>query len=166
MDIASVIILNMDIASVIILTMDIASVIILTMDIASDWLRPGGEHSTSERRNLVKFNTSNHKLLVIELCRYQTDHMPRESRLCPLSKSNQVENETHFLLQCRTCSMQRETFFNQIQEIIPDIQRKTTSETITLLLNSTDFHLNNLVMKFMSSYMIVVTHRYYRIKMI
>ena len=52
----------------------------------------------NERRNLVKFRVSNHKLM-IELGRYQTDHMPRETRLCPLCKSNQVENETHFLLQ-------------------------------------------------------------------
>ena len=45
------------------------------------------------RRNLVMFRISNHRLL-IELGRYET-------RLCPLCKSNQVENETHFLLQCR-----------------------------------------------------------------
>ena len=48
--------------------------------------------SFNERRNLVKFRVSNHKLM-IELGRYQTDHMPRETRLCPLCKSNQVENQ-------------------------------------------------------------------------
>ena len=31
---------------------------------------------------------------MIELGRYQTDHMPRESKLCPLCESNQVEKET------------------------------------------------------------------------
>ena len=49
----------------------------------------------NERQNLVKFKISNHKLM-IELGRYQRDHIPRESRLCPLCKSNQVENEYLF----------------------------------------------------------------------
>ena len=49
---------------------------------------------SNERRNLVKFKLSNQKLM-IELGRYQTDHISRENRLCPLCKSNQVENETH-----------------------------------------------------------------------
>ena len=59
-----------------------------------------------ERRNLVKFKLSNHKLM-IELGRYQTDHIPRENRLCPLCKSNKVENETHFLFDCSKYSLQR-----------------------------------------------------------
>jgi len=40
----------------------------------------------NERRNLVKFKVSNQKLM-IELGRYQRDHIPRENRLCPLCKS-------------------------------------------------------------------------------
>ena len=63
----------------------------------------------NERRNLVKFKLSNHKLM-IELGRYQTDHISRENRLCPLCKSNQVETETHFLLECSKYSLQRRTF--------------------------------------------------------
>ena len=87
---------------------------------------------------------------MIELGRNQTDHMPRETRLCPLCKSNQVENETHFLLQCRKYSLQGQTFFNRINEIIPDTERKSTSESIKLLMNSNDYHVNKLVMKFIS----------------
>ena len=63
----------------------------------------------NERRNLVKFKLSNHKLM-IELDRYQTDHISRENRLCPLCKSNQIENETRFLLDCSKYSSQRRTF--------------------------------------------------------
>ena len=48
----------------------------------------------NERRNLVKFKISNHKLM-IEQGRYQSDRIPRENRLCPLCKTNQVENESH-----------------------------------------------------------------------
>ena len=31
---------------------------------------------------------------MIKLGRYQIDHVPRESRLCPLCKLNQIESET------------------------------------------------------------------------
>ena len=91
--------------------------------------------------------------LMIELGRYQTDHMPRETRLCRLCKLNQVENETHFLLHCSNYSLQRQTFFSRINEIKPDIERKSTSESIKLLMNSNDYHVNKLVMKFISLWM-------------
>ena len=87
---------------------------------------------------------------MIELGRYQTDHMPRETTLCLLCNSNQGENETHFLLQCSKYSLQSQTFFNRINEIIPDIERKSTSESIKLLMNSNDYHVNKLVTKFIS----------------
>ena len=61
----------------------------------------------NERQILVKFRISNHKLM-IELGRYQVDHVTRESRLCPLYESKQVENETHFLFQCQKYSAQRQ----------------------------------------------------------
>ena len=106
----------------------------------------------NERRNLVKFKLSNHKLM-IELGRYQTDHISRENRLCPLCKSNQVENETHFLLDCSKYSLQRRTFLNRINELIPNFERKSTSESIKLLMDSNDYHVNKLVMKCISSCM-------------
>ena len=53
----------------------------------------------SERRNLVKFKISNHKL-IMELERYQIDHMTRKNKLYPLCKSKQIEDENHFLFQC------------------------------------------------------------------
>ena len=90
---------------------------------------------------------------MIELGRYQTDHISRENRLCPLCKSNQVENETHFLLDCSKYSLQRRTFLNRISEVIPNFERKSTSESIKHLMNSNDYHINKLVMKFISSCM-------------
>ena len=84
---------------------------------------------------------------MIELGRYQTDHISRENRLCRLCKSNQVENETHFLLDCSKYSLQRRTFLNRINELISNFERKSTSESIKLLMNSNDYHVNKLVMK-------------------
>ena len=49
-------------------------------------------------------------MIMIELGRYQIDHVPRENRLCPLYKSKQIEDENHFLFQfqenysCPLCS--------------------------------------------------------------
>ena len=106
----------------------------------------------NERRNLVKFKLSDHKL-IIELGRYQTDHISRENRLCPLCKSNQVENEIHFLLDCSKHSLQRRTFLNRINELISNFERKSTSESIKLLMDSNDYHVNKLVVKFISSCM-------------
>ena len=90
---------------------------------------------------------------MIELGRYQPDHISRENRLCPLCKSNQIENETHFLLDCSKYSSQRRTFLNRINELIPNFERKSTSESIKLLMNCNDYHVNKLVMKFISSCM-------------
>ena len=90
---------------------------------------------------------------MIELGRYQTDHISRENRLCPLCKSNQGETETHFLLDCSKYSLQRPTFLNRINELIPNFGTKSTSESIKLLMNSNDYHVNKLVMKFISSCM-------------
>ena len=42
----------------------------------------------NERRNLVKFKVSNLKLM-IEMGRYQVDHVLRGNRLCPLCESKQ-----------------------------------------------------------------------------
>ena len=106
----------------------------------------------NERRTLVKFRISNHKLM-IELGRYQTSNVPREKRISPLCKSNQVESESHFLIQCNKYLLQRQNFFNQINKIIPDIDRKSTAESINLLMNSNDRNVNKIVMKFISTCM-------------
>ena len=104
------------------------------------------------RQNFVKFKISNHKLM-IEHGRYQIDHLPRENRLCPLCNSNQVEDEIHFLFQCNKYSVQRQAFINQINRIIPDFDKKSSPESIKLIMNSKEHHVNKLVMKFVSSCM-------------
>ena len=90
---------------------------------------------------------------MIELGQYQTGNIPREKRVCPLCKSNQVENESHFLIQCNKYTFPRQNFFNQINKIIPDIDRKSTAERLNLLMNSNDHNVNKIVMKFISTCM-------------
>ena len=42
---------------------------------------------------------------------------------------------------------------NQINRIIPDFDRKSSLESIKLIMNSKEHHVNNLVLKFISSCM-------------
>ena len=101
---------------------------------------------------LNQFKISNLKLL-IEHGRYQIDHLPRENRLCPLCNSNQVKDEIHFFFQCNNYSVQRQAFINQINRIIPDFDKKSSPESIELIMNWKEPYVNKLVMKFVSSRM-------------
>ena len=105
-----------------------------------------------ERNNFVKFKISNHKLM-IEHGRYQIDHLPKENRLCALCNSHQVEDEIHFLFQCNKYLVQRQAFINQSNRIIPDFDKKSSPESIKLIMNSKEHHVNKFVMKFVSSCM-------------
>ena len=49
--------------------------------------------------------------------------------------------------------MQRQAFINQINRIIPDFDEKSSPESIKLIMNSKEHHVNKLVMKFVSSCM-------------
>ena len=50
-------------------------------------------------------------------------------------------------------SVQRQAFINQINRIIPDFDKKSSPESIKLIMNSKEHHVNKLVMKFVSSCM-------------
>ena len=50
-------------------------------------------------------------------------------------------------------SVQRQAFINQINRIIPDFDKKPSPESIKLIVNSKEHHVNKLVMKFVSSCM-------------
>ena len=105
-----------------------------------------------ERQHFVEFKISNHKIK-IEQGRYQIDHLPREHRLCPLFNSNQVEDEIHFFFQCNKYSVKRQAFINQINGIIPDFDKKSSPESIKLIMNSNEHYVKKLVMKFIFSCM-------------
>ena len=79
---------------------------------------------------------------MIEHGRYQIDHLPGENRLRPLCNSNQVEDEIHCLFQCDKYSVQRQGFINQINRIIPDFDKKSSPESIKLIMNSKEHHVS------------------------
>ena len=88
---------------------------------------------------------------MIEHGQYQIYHLPRENRLCPLCNSNQVD-EIHFLFKGNKYSVQRQAFINQINRIIPEFDKKLSPESIKLIMNSKEHHVNKLVLKFVSSH--------------
>ena len=47
----------------------------------------------------------------------------------------------------------RQEFINQINQIIPDFDKKSSPESIKMIMNSNEHHVNKLVMKFISSCM-------------
>ena len=57
---------------------------------------------TAERKALVKFRISNHKL-IIEQGRY--NQISGENRHCPHCGSNQIEDEIHFFFHCSKYSL-------------------------------------------------------------
>ena len=74
-------------------------------------------------------------------------------KIDPLCNSNHVEDEIHFLFQCKKYSVQRQAFINQINRIISDFDKKSSPESIKLIMNSKEHHVNKLAMKFVSSCM-------------
>ena len=78
---------------------------------------------------------------MIELERYQTDHMARENRLCPLCKSKQIEHENNFLFQCQEYSLLTKAFWLNTpnQRNGTWLWKETITEIIKFLMNSIDW---------------------------
>ena len=68
------------------------------------------------RKTLVKLRISCHQLR-IETGRY--DNIPRNERLCNFCNCNNIEDETHFLLDSPAYSQVREIFFSKIESKLP-----------------------------------------------
>ena len=91
----------------------------------------------------MKLRIVNHKLL-IETGRY--DQNPRDNRLCPTCKSNQIEDEIHLLFHwTKYCSF-RDEFYKKIENQIPNTITSYASHQ--KLMNSDNYYLNTQLMKF------------------
>ena len=66
------------------------------------------------RRCFTKLRISCHKL-EIEIGRYKK--IPAESRFCPICKSDNIEDELHFLTEGPAFSVERNVFFNKISKM-------------------------------------------------
>ncbi len=69
-------------------------------------------HDTSKRQEFSKLRISAHQLR-IELGRYSVPRKtPLESRTCQLCKTNSIENEIHFVIECPIYQTERKALFD------------------------------------------------------
>ena len=98
---------------------------------------PGAEKYLNEvkiinhRIALSKFRLSSHKLN-IEVGRYT--QVPRSERFCPFC-ADSIEDEKHFLLNCKTYATQRTTLFETIQSITPNFKYYSPDIKLSYLMN-------------------------------
>ena len=74
------------------------------------------------RKQLTKFRISNHKLM-IETGRYQHSKLPADVRFCPVCATSEIENEEHFIINCKKYDHVREKLLDEIKLV-------TNSKTI------------------------------------
>lgn len=86
--------------------------------------------SFKNRQILTKFRTSDH-CLQIETGRYK--NIPRQQRLCNICKV--VEDECHFLLNCKLNEQKRKELLETIKLDFPDFEHYTSFQKVHFLLN-------------------------------
>ena len=59
-------------------------------------------------------------LLKTDSGRYE--EIPRNERICSFGNSNKIEDESHFLLDCKADSKIRDIFFSKIELKIPNLK--------------------------------------------
>ena len=99
------------------------------------------------RKALVTFRISSHQLR-IETGRYE--NIPRNERICHFCTSNKIEDENHFLLDCKAYSQIRDIFFSKLETKIPDFKSLSHDTLISLLMNSSDYLINCQLVSFIS----------------
>ena len=62
---------------------------------------------------------------------------------------NKIEDENHFLLDCKAYSQIRETFFSELETKIPDF-KSLSHDTLSLLINSSDYLIKCQLVSFIS----------------
>ena len=103
-----------------------------------------------DRAAICKIRISAH-LLLIERGRHL--NIPNNERYCPLCKTNQIEDEKHFLLNCKSLENQRDTFNVNILNILDHKNIFNTYNKIPFLLNNNSYKVLKLTSSFISNCM-------------
>ena len=104
-------------------------------------------HNRENRRAITKIRTSSHKL-EIETGRW--NNVSRDLRICNNCNLHEVENETHFIFECRMHVIERNKFYDTIKTklnidlstSLPDVDKLKT------LFNSEDLSVLNALGKY------------------
>ena len=99
-----------------------------------------------DRRNICRFRTSAHHLQ-IERGRYTRPVTPIEKRLCKVC--NEIEDEKHLLLKCKTFNIDRNIMFDNLFEIFPSMKQNKDEDNFNFIMSSSDpelsFHLSHFI---------------------
>ena len=93
----------------------------------------------NSRRTLVKFRTSDHKLLIEE---GRHKGIPRENRMCKFC-GTEIEDEQHMLIDCKLYG-ERPKWFSDIGEKYPNFNTLTNHQKFLFLMSQED---NDLTME-------------------
>lgn len=101
-----------------------------------------------DRAAICKIRISAHPLM-IERGRHL--NIPRTERYCLLCKSNQIEDEKHFLLHCKKFNTQRNIFNEKISNILENASYKNANNKISFLFNNKSYSILRLTSSFISN---------------
>ena len=89
------------------------------------------------KRSIAKFRIGNHNLK-IETGRHSIPKTPVNLRNCNYCNSNEIEDETHFLLSCNFYTTERNKFFNELNEKYKHFIQLDNTRKIMFLFNNID----------------------------
>lgn len=90
-------------------------------------------HIGTHRRALTRLRTSSHSLQ-IETGRYTRPKMAVEDRKCTCSEV--VEDECHFLTECKLYTKEREILFNKVTSLCPQFTKLDSYNKFTFLVTA------------------------------
>ncbi len=93
--------------------------------------------NTRHRQSLAKLRSGNHNLR-IETGRHCLPKIPENLRICQYCESRDIENETHFLLECTFNKSKREKLHNDITLKYPCYINLNKKNKILFLFNNID----------------------------
>lgn len=101
-------------------------------------------------KTFSRFRISNHNL-EIEVGRHSSKDKQKvaaEYRFCKKCHTNQVEDETHFLLVCNKYKNDRDIFLHKIETLHPNSTDKSTKDLFLYLMNNTETYILIQLVKF------------------
>lgn len=102
------------------------------------------------RKAICKLRISSHKLM-IEVGRH--NNIPRTERYCKKCNTGEIEDETHFLIDCNHFQQEREILFSFIEKENKNFESLNSEQKLIFLLTSEDPIVLNAVGEFIFKYL-------------
>ena len=88
------------------------------------------------RQAFTKLRISDHKLQ-IEIGRHCKPPKPINERICQLCADNCIEDEIHFLIDCKFLSEKHSLFLHRVSSSFPNVNSMSSREKFIFLMSST-----------------------------